>query len=279
MILPGQFLSVNIYRIAIVVIMSAEPVNLLKNYLRALSHSTVQPRKIPRPAITISRQSGAGALTVATLVAQELNIVCSGDPPRPWAVFSRNLVGKTLEDHSLAKRIEEFMPEDVRFPLTESFEFLLGLHPRSGVLREYAKETIRKLAMNGNVILVGRGAAVIAAGLPHVLHVRLIAPFHFRVRSFARSHGITEQEAVRMVRTNDVARRRYVRAYLNADITDALHYDLVINTRSKSLERVARIICAAVVHLVLQDRGQTVPARPAENDDAGLLHDLSLRPS
>ena len=74
--------------------MTKEPVDLLKNYLGALSHSTVQPRKIPRPAVTISRQSGAGALTVATLVAQGLNGVCPGDPPRLWTVFTRNLVSK-----------------------------------------------------------------------------------------------------------------------------------------------------------------------------------------
>lgn len=245
--------------------MSEKPVDLLKNYLGALSHSTVQPRKIPRPAITISRQSGAGALTVATLVAQELDIVCPGEPPRPWAVFTGNLPGKILEDHSLSNRIEQFMPEDFRFPLTESFEFLLGLHPRPGLLREYTKDTIRKLAVNGNVILVGRGAAVSSAGLAHVLRVRLIAPLQFRVRNFARSHGIPEQEAVRIVRANDVARRRYVRAYLNSDVTNALHYDLVINTASHGFERVARIICAAVVHLVLQDCRQKTPPLTSEN--------------
>jgi hypothetical protein len=69
---------------------------------------------------------------VATLVAQELNTVCPGEPPRPWAVFTGNLPGKILEEHSLSERIEQFMPEDFRFPLTESFEFLLGLHPRPG---------------------------------------------------------------------------------------------------------------------------------------------------
>ena len=234
-------------------------VDLLRNYVQALSHSTVQPQKIPRPAITISRESGTLAPAIATLVAQELDVVCPGDPPSPWTVFSRNLASKILEDHSLATRIEEFMPEDVRFPLTESFEYLLGLHPPPGVLREYAKETIRKLARNGNVILVGRGAAVIAAGLPHVLHVRLIAPFAFRVRNFALSHGVTDEVAERMVRAHDAARRRYVRAYLNADVTDALHYDLVINTGNKSLERVARIICAAVVHLMLQGKRSVKP--------------------
>ena len=258
--------------------MTAEPVDLLKNYLGALSHSTVQPRKIPRPAVTISRQSGAGALTVASLVAQELNVLCPGDPPRLWAVFTRNLVGKILEDHSLSKRIGEFMPEDARFPLTESFEFLLGLHPRSGVLREYAKDTIRKLAVSGNVVVVGRGAAVITAGLPHVLRVRLVAPFQFRVRNFARSHGIPEEESVRVVRANDAARRRYVRTYLNSDITDALQYDLVINTGSNSFERVARIICAAVVHLVLQDRGQKTRPHLAENRDTGKSWSSGLSP-
>jgi len=233
---------------------SGKTVDLLKNYLGALSHSTVQPRKLPRPAIAISRESGAGAVTVATLVAQELNAVCPGEPPRPWAVFTGNLPGKILEDHSLSERIVEFMPEDFRSPLTESFEFLLGLHPRPGLLREYTRETIRKLAASGNVILVGRGSAVMCAGLPHVLRVRLVAPFEFRVRNFARSHEISKQEAMRIVRANDVARRRYVRAYLNADVTNALHYDLVINTASHGFERVARIMCAALVHLILQER-------------------------
>jgi cytidylate kinase len=110
------------------------------------------------------------------------------------------------------------------------------------------------LAASGNVILVGRGAAVISAGLPHVLRVRLVAPFEFRVRNFAQSRGISEREAVRVVRANDTARRRYVRAYLNADVTSPLHCDLVINTESHGFERVARIICAAVVHLILEER-------------------------
>ncbi|HEX6562985.1 MAG TPA: cytidylate kinase-like family protein [Chthoniobacterales bacterium] len=245
--------------------MSEKPFNLLKNYLGALSHSTVQPRQLPRPAIAISRESGAGALTVATMVAEELNAICPGEPPRPWAVFTGNLPGKILEEHSLSERIEQFMPEDFRFPLTESFEFLLGLHPRPGLLREYTRETIRQLAATGNVVLVGRGAAIICAGLPHVLRVRLVAPFEFRVRNFARSHGIPDQEAVRVVRANDAARRRYVRAYLNSDVINPLHYDLVINTENHGFERVARIICASVVHLILQEREAKTQHYSVEN--------------
>jgi hypothetical protein len=56
------------------------------------------------------------------------------------------------------------------------------------------------------------------------------------------------------VRANDAARRRFVRAYLNADVTDVLHYDLVINTGSNGFEGAAQIICAAVGDLVSQER-------------------------
>jgi hypothetical protein len=244
----------------------SEPVNLLRNYLSALSHSTVQPREMPRPAIAISSECGVEDLAIAGLAAKELDLVCPGHPPHPWTVFSRNLVSKILEEHSLSNRIEEFMPEDVRFPLTESFEFLLGLHPPSGVLREYAKDTIRKLAKNGNAILIGRGAAIITAGLSHVLHVRLVAPFHLRVRNFGRAHSVAEGEAVRMVRANDTARRRYVRSYLHTDVTEALHYDLVLNTANSGVERVARIISASVIHLVLQSRKEQRPALSPEKE-------------
>jgi hypothetical protein len=237
-----------------------EPVDFLKNYLRAVSHSGTKPGTAPMPAVAISRESGAAALTIATLVAKELDVKCSGDPGRSWTVLDQNLVTKILEDHSLSKRIGEFMPEDRRFPLSESFEFLLGLHPRSGMLREFAEHTIRKLAMTGNVILVGRGAAIITAQLPYVLRVRLVAPFDFRVQNFARSHGITQENAVRIVRANDAARRRYVRAYLNADVTEPSRYDLVINTGTNGFERVARIICAAVEDLVWRERGQNLAA-------------------
>jgi len=250
---------------------SAEPVDFLGNYLRSVSHLATRPGETPRSSIAISRESGAGALTVAMLVAEKLNVEFPGDPPCSWTVLDQNLVSKILEDHNLSKRIEEFMPENMRFPLTESLEFLLGLHPRSGLLRQYAKDTIRKLAIIGNVVLIGRGAAVITAGLPYVLRVRLVAPFDCRVQNFARSHGITEEKAVRIVRANDAAHRRFVRAYLNADVTDVLHYNLVINTGSNGFEGAAQIICAAVEDLVLQEsrRKPTAPSGAENNGASG----------
>ena len=238
--------------------MSTSSVNLLRNYLSALSQPGAQRPAIPRPTVTISRESGAGALSVATLVARQLDLDCPGDPPCSWAVFDRNLVTKILEDHSLSKKIEEFLPEDARFALSEAFEFLLGLHPPGWTLREYTKDTIRRLAMNGNVILVGRAGAIITAKLRHVLHVRLVAPVEFRVRNYAQSQGISAQEAVKAVRANDKASHDYVRSYFNTNVSDQLHYDLVINTGTNGFERAAHIICAALHGVLLKGHAEEV---------------------
>jgi hypothetical protein len=245
--------------------MPADEFGLLGKYLTTMSDASKRKPKVPRPAVTISRQTGAGALNVASLVAQQLDGDCPGDPPCSWAVFDRNLVSKILEDHHLSKRLEEFMPEDTRFPLSEAFEFLLGLHPPSWTLRGYAEETIRELANNGNVILVGRAGAIITAGSPTVLHVRLVAPFEFRALNYARSQGISEAEAARAIRAKDEATHHYVRGYFNTNVADPLHYDLVVNTGRTGFEGTARLISTRVNDLVAKGREANAVLYSAES--------------
>ena len=231
--------------------MRRNSLDVFARYLSAQA-SPQEVVSIPKPAITISRQTGAGAVTVAHLVADQLDKECPGEPPCPWAVFDRNLAAEILKDHNLSARIERFMPEDTKFPLTDALESLLGLHPINWTLKEYAKETIRKLVTKGNVIVVGRGAAIVTASLPRVLHVRLVAPYDFRVKHFAAFYRVTDEKATYLVRERDEARRRYVQSYLNADLNDLSHYDLVINTQRNGFEGAAQIISNVLVNRIMR---------------------------
>jgi cytidylate kinase len=191
-------------------------------------------------------------VTVAYLIAEQLDKECPGEPACPWAVFDRNLASEILKDHKLSAKIERFMPEDTKFQLTDALEALLGLHPINWTLKEYAKETIRKLVMKGNVIVVGRGGAIVTASLPRILHVRLVAPFDFRVQHFAGLYRVTNEEATHLVRERDEARRRYVQSYFNADVNDLSHYRLVINTQRNGFEGAAQIISSALVNRMIR---------------------------
>jgi cytidylate kinase len=183
-----------------------------------------------------------------------LDATCQGDPPCPWSVFDRNLAVRILEDHSLSAKIEQFMPEDAKLRLTDTLETLLGLHPTVWTLKEHAKKTIRSLDKQGNVILVGRGGAAITSSLPHILHIRLVAPFSFRVRHLARYHQITEEKATKQVRETDEARHRYVQRFLGADVDDPTQYHLVINTGRTGFAGAAQIIAEALVEQMMRER-------------------------
>ena len=105
-----------------------------------------------RPAVTISRQAGCGALVVAQKLAALLQLeTASGDPP--WTVFDRNLMEKVLEDHNLPTRLAQFLPEDRATELQDITNEFFGLRPGSWTV---GSPTIRDCRRPGVFTLAAR---------------------------------------------------------------------------------------------------------------------------
>jgi cytidylate kinase len=218
-----------------------------RGYLHA--HTRLGGRQTLRelPVVTISRETGAGAGTVALLVAERLNDEQNPKNGCPWTVFDRNLVEKVLEDHQLPTAIKQFMPEDAAvFSAGGVVEELLGLHPSHWTLVQHTTDTILRLARMGNVILVGRGSNVISAHCQKAFHFRLVAPREVRIQRTAEFYHLAESEAASFVRATDRARRRYLKAHFKADIDDPLQYHATLNTGLMSFEVAARLIADTV---------------------------------
>jgi hypothetical protein len=234
--------------------------DLCKTYLDAQwqpAHSNGFHSASPSlPAITISRQTAAGAVSIGKMLVEELNRRGDADA-RPWAVFDRNLVEQALEDHDLPKNLEKFMPENAVSGVSAAIEEMFGLHPSLWTLIEHTADTMRRLARIGHVVLVGRGANAVTAGLPNVLHVRLIGPVEKRVKHAQELYSLTPNEAVKYVQMTDRARDLYVRRHCRADVSDPLRYDLTINTGRVSFEKATRLILEALDD-VQQNAGATV---------------------
>ncbi|MCS7091080.1 MAG: cytidylate kinase-like family protein [Verrucomicrobiota bacterium] len=198
-----------------------------------------------RAAITISRQTGAGGHAIAVRLAECLQALAPKDAP-PWTVFDRNLIEQVLKDHHLPARLAGHLPEDAASQLEDILDDLLGLRPDSWTLVQETAETILRLAMLGHVILIGRAAAVVAARLPHVLHVRLVAPFEERVDRVRIDRKVSRKEAEELVRREDRGRARYWKRYYGADIEDPLLYHLILNTGKLSCETSVQTILQAL---------------------------------
>lgn len=198
-----------------------------------------------QPAITISREAGAGAVTIAKMVAEQLEQISS----EKWAVFDRNLVEKVIEDHEMPSRIKRFLPEDVYSEITSAVEEFFGLHPSVWTMVEQTTETLLRLAKMGNVILVGRGGAIATRNLKHMVHIRLVAPVEQRITHCMEFYHFNRQESEKFVHEKDAARTRYVRKYFHVAIDNPLHYHLTINTGAVGMKTSAELIVHCLKNL------------------------------
>jgi len=198
------------------------------------------------PSVTVSRQCGAGGLTMAEALAAWLQ----AHAPKsacPWTVFHKNLVHKVLQEHHLPERLAQYMPEDKVSGIADAVEELLGLHPPSWKLVRQTTETILQLAELGRAIIVGRAGNVITKGLSNVFHVRLVGSLDRRAKRIMALHKIDHRAAVAFTKKSDSGRKRYVRRYYQQDIDDPLLYDLVINSDSVGENLAAELVGRAVL--------------------------------
>jgi len=203
----------------------------------------------PKRAVTISRQSGCGAHIVGQKLVRYLQSRASDDEP-PWTLLDRNLVEKVLQDHHLPERLARFMPEDGVHELIDIMEHCIGLHPPSEMLIQRISETILRFAEAGNVIIVGRGANIVTARLPHMVHVRLVGSIERRAEHLQRYELIGHKEALERIHREDAGRQRYLKKHFGRNIDDSLLYHVTINTDVVSFDDATQLIGDLVLHRV-----------------------------
>jgi cytidylate kinase len=208
------------------------------SFINSQTQPSDRPTSFAEPpakhAVTISRESGCGAHAFAERLVQFLRPHTPPDAP-PWTIFDRNLVEEVLRDHQMPERLAQYMPEDRVLELDDIMDELFGLHPSSCTLVEKTSETILRLVECGNVIIAGRGANIITAKLPHVVHLRMVAPLKCRVENMQRFEHLPMEKAIERIHHEDIGRHRYVKKHFNRDINDPLLYHTIINMELVSL--------------------------------------------
>lgn len=216
-------------------------------YLESQAGPQTKPRPVVNPpTITLSRLTGSGGLAIADRLAEILQQRRPAEPA-PWTVFHRSLIEKVLAEHHMPKDFARFMPEKRVSYIQDTLEELFGLHPSASALVTQMSETILHLAEAGNCILVGRGAHVVLAKCNTSLHVRLVGSLDKRIHRIAKAQNLEPAVAKEYIKTEDAARRRYLKSYFDSDIDDPLNYHLVLNTDAFSISDAAEVIAAAVL--------------------------------
>src|SRR4030095_7836280 len=102
-----------------------------------------------------------------------------------------------------------------------------------------------------NAVLMGRGGQWLLRGIPHVLRVRVIAPFETRVKRWIRrtadmtGETPTQRAAADFVRRDDAEKAGRMRYLYEVDLADPALYDMTVNMEHLTTDAVLQMVESA----------------------------------
>lgn len=224
----------------------------LKSYFnkKALDAKGRKTEKVEfyEPFITISRETGAGGISLGEYLISYLNIFDTRRK-KDWMLFDKNILEKVSGDNILSKEIENMIPEKKIPELQSIFEQLFKLHPSQQTVVHKISRTILQVASMGNTIIVGRGANIITRELKCGLHIRLISSLDKRIQQIQDFMKLDKVHAVKFIEQEDKGRREYIKKNFSKAIDDASLYSLVINLAKINTQNALRLIAEQVIDM------------------------------
>ena len=200
------------------------------------------------PLITITRQYGSGGSDIAQLVAQALG----------WTVIDNEFVDEVA--HRAGLPAAEVAQREERAPgLLERLArtlavaspelFITGpsvpqVERDEATIAKITERIIREAAVEGRVVLVGRGAQAILAQHPDALHVYTVASKPWRMKLAVERLGVDPAKVDKALEETDRHRDQYVKRYYGRARQEPLNYDLVVNTERLGFDGAAALIVA-----------------------------------
>lgn len=181
--------------------------------------------------ITISHQMGAGGSEIGMGLAQRLGYHYVDQELIQDAVRRYGLVEEKLShlDESKPTLFERFDAE------TRHYITIL-------------QTTLLEFAESDNAILMGRGGQWLLRGIPHILRIRVIAPFEHRVRQWIKrtaevgGEAPNQRAAADLLRRDDSEKAGRMRYLYEVDIADPALYDMVLNSEKLRNEAAVEMI-------------------------------------
>ena len=143
--------------------------------------------------VTISRQICIRLPSLPQLVADALNATPPGNQPG-WSAWDREIIAKAVAEYDLPEQTIEYV-EQSGYSWLDTFVSGLGGFPDDFAIVHRLRDTVRRLAAQGHVVLVGHGAVFMTRDMPGGVHIRLVAPLRQRTENLARSLEIPFPEA------------------------------------------------------------------------------------
>ena len=200
-------------------------------------------------AITISREYGSAGGEIASRLARHLK----------WQLIDHEIVERVALEMGTSLGAAEAHDERTEGILARIFNnlqslqpaYMAGASPQAFLKNEetYLKavsQIVLAAAVQGHVVIVGRGSQVLLAQKRDVLHVRIIAPFEKRVDYVMTREGIDRAAAEARIKMKDYDRMKHLETAFRRKPEDAHLYDIILSTSFLDLDSAVEIISLAL---------------------------------
>jgi cytidylate kinase len=193
------------------------------------------------PVITISRQTGCDARQVAENIVDSLNRK-SGTSKWKW-VDKEIIYAIAKELNTDTQRVENFYRGIELSNMSEMIMAFSGGFVSDLRVKKAIKDVVLTICKEGYIVLVGRGGVSIAHDIVDSLHVRLIAPFYWRVENVMKKKEMDIEAAEEFVVDTDEKRFNLITTFLEKKQLNIDYlFDTTINRQSFSIVETADLI-------------------------------------
>ena len=202
-----------------------------------------EPKKVKKlPFITISRETGCGAVDIAKLLIKEFEL-----RREKWKYIDKDVLFDSAKKLKLdSSKINYVFEAKTRSHADEILSALSNKYYKSDkVVRKTIADVVTHFAKNGRVIIVGRAGAAITANMKKSMHIRLIAPVNWRIDSLMKRSNKSDDETTRYIVDGDKKREKLMTFFCEKK-SKAMCFDLTINCAKFSKKQIVDIIINAV---------------------------------
>ncbi len=200
--------------------------------------------------ITISRQFGAGGITLGKMIAESLG----------YTFADSDIIQRVAKEANVSTHWVESFEKEAGSKLSRFISSMVSkrwidrvLADERGYLDEqiyldYLVLIIAQFADEGDVVILGRGSQYILDDHPDTVHILLVDDFESRVKFIMEHYKMSYNKANRLVVSEDRRRMSLYKRLGKSDYENPRLYHMVLNMGRLDLETAREMACNLVAH-------------------------------
>jgi len=198
----------------------------------------------PGPVITISREVGCNGVKLAHKIAKRLN---KRNLDNDWKVLSKEVFFQSAKELDVEpEKVQRIFKQSDRYVFKEILEaFSNRKYKSEKKIVKTVTDVIETFSNEGFCIIVGRAGHFIAHDIKNALHIRLVAPIEYRIKTIMDNNHLNREEAIDFIEKVEKERLSFRKSMGKVEYEEDM-FDMFLNRASFNEEKSIDLIEMAI---------------------------------